>query len=101
MAARTPSIHEDFNKCIKICASGWSLAKVILRCTVSETKKKHVKSFFQSGIWDMQEKLDLFLSAAFAISRIGNFMNQVKCQTADSQQEVGFSCSCTDHRGRF
>ena len=30
---------EDCNKCIKICASSWSLAKVILRCTVRETSK--------------------------------------------------------------
>ena len=32
------TVHvEDYNKCIKICASILSLAKVILRCTVSET----------------------------------------------------------------
>jgi len=30
---------EDCNKCIKICASSWSLAKVILRYTVNEIKK--------------------------------------------------------------
>jgi len=36
--ARLHVVHvEDCNKCIKICASRWSLEKVILRCTVSET----------------------------------------------------------------
>jgi len=31
---------ENYYKCIKICASSWSLAEVMLRCTVSETLKK-------------------------------------------------------------
>jgi len=49
----------------------------------------------------MLEELDLFLSAVFSISRIGNFLHQVKGQIADPQQEAGGSFSCTDHRKRF
>jgi len=48
----------------------------------------------------MQEGLDLFSSAAFAISRIGN-LHQVKGLTANPQQEAGGCLNCTDHRKRF
>jgi hypothetical protein len=44
----------------------------------------------------MQQELHLFSSAAFAISRIGNFLHQIKGQTADPQQEAGGSLSLLD-----
>jgi len=49
----------------------------------------------------MQEESDLFLITAFAISRIWNFMHQVKGQIAYPQQEAGCTFSCTDYRERF
>jgi hypothetical protein len=41
---------EDCNKYIKICASSWSLAKVILRCTVSETQKNVISHVSFSAV---------------------------------------------------